>query len=177
MFTRVKPKQKALDAISSARVTKSFRLRPGSFCLYTSETVKNEDWLGEVVAPSLSQTLPPGIGRACAACGLNPPQPPTEAPVWQRVPSGHRSKPPTPSSSTLGTRTRTCRPSSGPFPLVTVCPTPDLQGPKVDSAPSPDPKHPFSAKLDTGLWGTVTKEETIVAPRRGSLTLRVITGE
>ena len=48
MFTQVKPKQKAVDAVSSAQVTKSFRLRVSRFCFCNPEMIKNEDWLGEV---------------------------------------------------------------------------------------------------------------------------------
>lgn len=158
MFTQVEPKQKAVDTVSFAQVTKSFRLRVSSFCFCNSETIKNEDWLGEVVALSLSQSLAPRIDLVWATCVLNPPAPPpphpAEAPVQQRVPSGRGSKPPT-SSTSGGAGTRPHRSPSGPFPLVIACPMPDPQGPKTDSAPSSTPKHPLSANPCAELWGTV----------------------
>lgn len=159
MFPQVKPKQKAVDDISSAQVTKSFRRRVNNFCFCNSEAIKNEEWLGEIMAPSLSQHPPPRTEHVCTACGLNP-QPSVEAPEWQRVPSGHGRKPPT--SSTSGGP----GPSLiDPLPVVTACPTPDPQAPKVDSALSPTPRHPLSAKPCAELWGDGDKQEIVPAPR------------
>lgn len=75
MFPQVKPKQKAVDGISSAQVTKSFRRRVNSFSFCNSESIKNEERLGKMMAPSLSQHPPLELSMSAQHVVLIPPVP------------------------------------------------------------------------------------------------------
>lgn len=149
MFTQVnKPKQKAVDAVSSAQVTKSFRLRVSSFSSCSSEAVKNEDWPGGAAALSFGQRLP----QNWVVCAVLIPHP-AEAPVWQRAPRAW-SMPPT--SSPLGGRDRTLQIRA--LPLVTACPALDPRGPRqipplpqsLDTLSLPSPVQHFRGQWFVG---------------------------